>query len=112
MERHPNDLTTDEEIDEGIACAKQFANEPKIVEAVYRSEPDLDLLVLRLSDGRRLVFPREELPELKDATPEQLTDFRIGLHGVNLWWPQLDDGIYLPNLLRDMHQAAHSGVAA
>jgi hypothetical protein len=99
MDRHPNDLTTDEEIDTAIEQAKQYENEPRIVEAVFRPEPELDLLMLRLNDGRRLVLPREELPELKNATPEQAVDLVVGRHGRHVWWPQLDDGIYLPNLL-------------
>jgi hypothetical protein len=98
-DRHPNDVTTDEEIDEAIERAKAIAHEPRIAEAVFHGEAGLDLLLLKLSDGRRLVFPREDLPELKGATPEQVADFFVGRHGVDIWWPQLDEGIYLPNLL-------------
>src|SRR5580704_17748411 len=70
MDRHPNDVTTDEEIDDAIEKAQLLADEPLIVEAAYRPEPGLDFLMLRLSDGRRLLIPREELGELKDATAE------------------------------------------
>jgi len=111
MDRHPNDLTTDEEIDAAIEQAKQYENEPRIVEAVFRPEPELDLLMLRLNDGRRLVLPREELPELKNATPEQAANLVVGRHGRHVWWPQLDDGIYLPNLLEE-RSGAGRGVAA
>ncbi|MGA1982606.1 MAG: DUF2442 domain-containing protein [Acidobacteriaceae bacterium] len=99
MDRHPNDLTTDEEIDEAIERAKLIENEPRILEAVYRPEPGLEFLMLRLSDGRRLLIPKEDLSELKNATPEQAVDLKIGLHGVDIWWPQLDDGLYLPDFL-------------
>jgi hypothetical protein len=111
MDRHPNDLTTDEEIDAAIEQAKQHEDEPRIVEAVFRPEPELDLLMLRLNDGRRLVLPREELPELKNATPEQSVDLVVGRHGRHVWWPQLDDGIYLPNLLEE-RSGTGRGVAA
>jgi hypothetical protein len=111
MDRHPNDLTTDEEIDAAIEQAKQYENEPRIVEAVFRPEPELDLLMLRLNDGRRLVLPREELPELKNATPEQAANLVVGRHGRHVWWPQLDDGIYLPNLLEE-RSGTGRGVAA
>jgi len=111
MDRHPNDLTTDEEIDAAIEQAKQYENEPRIVEAVFRPKPELDLLMLRLNDGRRLVLPREELPELKNATPEQAANLVVGRHGRHVWWPQLDDGIYLPNLLEE-RSGAGRGVAA
>jgi hypothetical protein len=112
MDRHPNDLTTDEEIDAAMEQAKQFENEPRIVDAVFRPEPELDLLMLRLSDGRRLLIPREELSELKDATPEQAADFRVGRHGRHLWWPQLDDGLYLPDFLQYRWGKELSRVAA
>jgi hypothetical protein len=111
-DRHPNDVTTDDEIDVAIERAKAIADEPRIVEATFRGEPGLDLLLLTLSDGRRLVFPREDLPELKNATPEQAADFFVGRHGVDLRWPQLDEGIYLPNLLAERFGAGRSGVAA
>jgi len=65
MDRHPNDLTTDEEIDAAIERAKLNADEPLIVEAVYRPGPGLEFLELKLTDGRRLLIPREELGELK-----------------------------------------------
>jgi hypothetical protein len=111
MDRHPNDLTTDEEIDAAIEEAKRCEGEPRIVEAVFRPEPELNLLILRLSDGRRLVLPREELPELNNATPEQAVDLAVGRHGRHVWWPQLDDGIYLPNLLEERYGAGR-GVSA
>jgi hypothetical protein len=112
MDRHPNDLTTDEEIDEAIEQAKQYESEPRIVEAVFRPEPELDLLMLRLNDGRRLLIPREDLGELKNATVEQATDLRIGPHGRDVWWPQLDDGLYLPDFLEHRWGKVPRGVAA
>ena len=99
MEHHPNDLTTDEEIDAAIDRAKEFESFPRIVEAVYRPEPGLEFLMLRLSDGRRLLIPREELGELKNATAEQATDVIVLPNGTAVWWPQLDDGIYFPEFL-------------
>ncbi len=119
MDRHPNDLTTDEEIDAAIERAKRIANEPRIVEAVYRSEPELDLFVLKISDGRRLVLPRENLQALKGSTPVQAAEFVVGQYGTDIWWPQLDEGHYLPNLLehrygndRWMEGLQRRGVAA
>jgi hypothetical protein len=112
MDRHPNDLTTDEEIDAALERAKEFDSFPRILEAVYRPEPGLEFLMLRLSDGRRLLVPKEELGELKNATPEQATDLTIGPHGVDVWWPQLDDGLYLPDFLEHRWGKAQAGVAA
>ena len=99
MDRHPNDLTTDEEIDTAIEQAKLFADEPLIAEAIYRPGPGLEFLELKLTDGRRLLIPREELGELKNATDAQATDLFIVSTGSGIWWPQLDDGLYLPDFL-------------
>ena len=100
MERHPNDLTLDEEIDSALERAKQIEDELRIMEATYHPEPWLEFLMLKLSNGHRLLVPREELSELKSATPEQASHLVIGPHGVDIWWPDLDDGLYLPDFLR------------
>jgi hypothetical protein len=100
MDRHPKNLTTDEEIDAAIKQAKLLADEPRIVEATYQSGPGLEFLMLKLSDGRRLLVPQEELGELKDATAAQAMDLVVGPNGVDIYWPQIDDGLYLPDFLQ------------
>ena len=99
MVQHPNDLTTDDDIDKALSRAKSFDAFPRIVEAVYRGEPGLDFLMLRLSDGQRLLVPREMLSELRNATTAQAMDLQIGSQGLDVWWTQLDDGLYLPDFL-------------
>ena len=89
----------DEEIDAALEGAKAFDHFPTIVEARYHPEPGLEFLMLKLSDGRRLLIPKEQLGELKNATPEQAADVAIGPEGVDVWWKQLDDGLYLPDFL-------------
>jgi hypothetical protein len=59
-----------------------------------------------------LPIPREELGELKNATVEQATDLTIGPHGVDIWWPQLDDGLYLPDFLERRWGKEPRGIAA
>ena len=104
--------TTDEEIDAAIERAKEFDSFPRIVEAAYRGEPGLEFLMLRLSDGRRLLIPREDLDELKNATVEQATDLFIVPSHTGVWWPQLDDGLYLPDFLEHRWGKVPRGVAA
>jgi hypothetical protein len=99
MERHPNDLTTDEEIDAAFERAKFFDNEPLLVEATFRPEPGLNCLILKLSDGRRLLVPREDLDELDGATDEQAKEIILVPTRTGLWWPQLDTGIELSHFL-------------
>ena len=112
MVRHPSESTTDEEIDAAIERAQAFESFPRIVEAVYRAEPGLEFLMMRLDDGRRLLVPREELPELKSATPEQATELILGPQRRSVWWPQLDDGLYLPDFLEHRWGKERRGVAA
>jgi hypothetical protein len=45
------------------------------------------------------LIPREELSELKDATAEQAMEIVIVPTGTGIWWPQIDDGLYLPDFL-------------
>ncbi len=99
MERHPKDLTTDEEIDAALERAKEFDSFPRIVEVQYRPDPGWQCLMLRLCNGHRLLIPKEMLGELDAASPEQATDLRIEHNGRAIWWPQLDDGLYLPDFL-------------
>ena len=99
MDLHPLDLTTDEEIAEALAQASEHEALPHVVEACYRSEPGWECLALRWSDGHRMLIPKEMLGELKDATAEQAAEVEILPGGLHLWWPRLDDGLYLPNFL-------------
>jgi len=92
---------SDEDIDEALEQARNEPEEPHIVEAVYQR--DLELFILKLSDGRRLVLPRENLQAVADATQEQAADFDIkppaGPPGTRIWWPQLADGMSVEGLL-------------
>ena len=112
MEAHPNDLTTDADIDAALESAKQFDSFPTIVQAVYRSEPELRFLMLRLSNGQRLLIPREMLGELRNATEDQAASLEIGPEGLDIWWPQLDDGLYLPDFLEHRWGKQFHGIAA
>jgi len=94
---HPDVRTTMEEIEEALAAAKLEPPDPTLVDAEYYRERDL--FILRISDGRRLVIPREDIWAVRNATPEQAADFVIGPHRMDIWWPQVDEGIYLPNTL-------------
>jgi hypothetical protein len=99
MDKHPNDMTTDEAIDAMLEEARNAPEAITIVEAAYHPGPGLEFLMLKLSDGRRLLIPREDLSELENATTEQATDLFIGPNGFDVWWPQLDDGLLLEHFL-------------
>jgi hypothetical protein len=69
----------------------------------YRPSPGLDLLILKLSDGRRHLIPREDLQGLQSATKEQIAAVEIVGHGTGLHWLDLDVDLYLPSLLRRVY---------
>ncbi len=95
----PLDPETEADIDAALERARLAPEEPSILEAVYYPGPVHNYLMVRLSDGRRLLIPRETLSELQDATEAQIHDMRIPLPANTIWWPQLDDGLYLPEFL-------------
>ena len=90
---------TEGRIEAALERSREFAGFPRIVEVRYHSEPGLEYLGLRLDDGHRLLIPREELSELARASDEQACDVIILPQGRAVWWPQLDDGLYLPDFL-------------
>jgi hypothetical protein len=91
---------------------KLLEQEPTIVEASYHMEAGFEFLNLKLSDGRRLLIPKEDLPELKNATDEQAMEIKILPTGTGIWWPQIDDGLYLPTFLEHRWGKVGRGVAA
>lgn len=96
-------VTSDAEIDRAIERARSLQSEPRVEEVEYRPGAGLDLLILKLSDGRRRLIPREEVQGLQCATREQIKRVEILGHGTGLHWPALDLDHYVPNLLRRVY---------
>ena len=88
------------EVDAAMEAAQNAPEQPYLVDATYHR--DLDLFVLKVSDGRRLALPRENLQFVADATPEQASDFTLEPRGVHIWWTQLDEGFSLEGLLEGL----------
>lgn len=93
-------VTTDRQIDRAIAHPRRLRDEPLVKEVEYKFGPGLDLLVLKLSDGRRHVIPREDLQGLESATKQQISHVEILGGGTGLHWPELNVDLYVPALLR------------
>jgi hypothetical protein len=96
-------VTTDAAIDRAIERAKYMEGEPRVTEVEYKPGPGLDLLILKLSDGRRHMIPREDLQGLQSATKEQLARIEILGRGTGLHWPALNLDYYVPSLLRRIY---------
>ena len=102
MARHKV-VTTDVEIDLALEQAKQLQGEPRVTAIEYRSNPQLDLLILKFSDATRRVIPRENIEELRNATARQIAHVEIVGNGAGLHWSELDLDLYVPSLLRDIY---------
>lgn len=96
-------LTTDAEIDRAIELAQRVRAQPLVSEIEYRPGAGLDLFILKLTDGRRCVLPREDLQGLQSGTREQFAHIEIVGGGTGLRWPDLDADLYVPALLRGIY---------
>jgi hypothetical protein len=96
-------VTTDAEIDRALLRAGALEGEPRVVAVEYRPGAGLDLLILKLSDGRREIIPREDLQGLENATREQVAQVEILGKGTGLHWPELNVDHYVPGLLKHIY---------
>ncbi|MPR34224.1 DUF2442 domain-containing protein [Salmonirosea aquatica] len=58
-----------------------------------------DKMNVFLEDGRELAVPLEWFPALRDATVEQLNNWRFIGNGEGIHWPELDEDILVVRLL-------------
>jgi hypothetical protein len=100
----------DRMVDEAMEAAKNAPDGPYITFAKYHA--DRGYLEMKLTDGRRLLVPREELGELKQATDEQATDLVILNPATAIYWPQLDDGMDLYDFLEYRWRREPTQIAA
>lgn len=96
-------VTTDAGIDRAIARAQNLQGEPRVTDVEYKPEPGLDLLILKLNDGRRHMIPREDIEGLQSARKDQITKMEILGNGTGIHWPDLDLDLYVPALLRRVY---------
>ena len=61
---------------------------------------DDSMLRVTLADGRELAIPIEWSPRLRNATPEQRSNWRFIGTGQGIHWPEIDEDISIASLLR------------
>jgi len=96
-------VTTDAEIERAIEKAAALREEARVMAVEYRPGPGLDLLILKMNDGHRVLVPREDLEGLQTATKEQIREVEILGNGTGLHWPALDLDYYVPHPLRGVY---------
>lgn len=93
---------TDAEMDAQVdAWREKYGNMP---EAPHAEFVDIDnaqrLMIIRMSNGRRVVIPLEDLQGLADATPEQLEQWEMVGLGSGMDWPDLNISFSIEGLLQ------------
>lgn len=58
-----------------------------------------DRLAVELEDGRRVSVPLDWFPRLKDASPDELHDWRLIGKGEGIRWPDVDEDVSVQSLL-------------
>jgi len=94
-------ISTDAEIDAAIEQAKLLDGEPLAKTAVY--SPSLKVLMVGLTNGRRLALPIEDLQGLENATAKQLQNIEILGRGTGINFPDIDAGFYVPSLIEGVY---------
>ena len=56
-------------------------------------------MIILLEDGRELAIPLDWFPRLRNASPEQLKNWRFIGNGEGLHWEELDEDISVENLI-------------
>ena len=94
-------VTTDAEIDAALLKAKLGSGEP--VARRVEHIPELNLLMVELSNRRRLALPVEDLQGLGDATREQLENHELLGRGTGIRFPDVDVDLYVPALIEGVY---------
>jgi hypothetical protein len=90
-------ITTDAESEAAFERAELHDNDPRAQTVEY--VPDLKLLIVGLSNGRRLVLPIEDMLGLGEATAKQLQNYELLGHGTGISFPDLNVDLYVPALI-------------
>ncbi len=94
-------VTTDAEIEAALERAKLHDRDPRA--QTVEHIPDLKLLIVGLSNGRRLVLPVEDLQGLGNATHEQIENYVLLGRGTGISFPGLDVDLYVPALIEGVY---------
>ena len=94
-------ITTDTEIEAALRRAKVHESDPRAQTVEHISA--LNLLIVGLSNGRRLVLPIEDLQGLGNATHKQIQNYELLGRGTGIAFPDLDVDLYVPALIEGVY---------
>jgi hypothetical protein len=94
-------VTTDAEIEAALERAKLHDSGPLALTVEHIL--DLKLLIVGLSNGRRVVLPIEDVQGLGTATHKQLQNYELLGRGTGISFPDLDVDLYVPALIEGVY---------
>ncbi len=94
-------ITTQAEMGAALERARRHDSDPRAY--VVQHLADLDLLIIGLNNGRRLVLPIEDVQGLGEATHAQLEKYELLGGGTGLRFPALDVDLYVPALIEGVY---------
>jgi hypothetical protein len=94
-------VTTDGEIEAALETAKLQDSEPRALTVEHI--PGLNLLIVGLSNQRRLAIPVEDVQGLGNATREQMRKYKLIGRGTGISFPELDVDLYVPALIEGVY---------
>ncbi len=92
-----NDLSHKEYLEATQRCKEMQANNPRAIAAHYNRKAKR--VVISLSTKIEVMFNPSDVQGLDNAKPSQLEDIEITPSGFGLYFPELDEGINVLNLL-------------
>ena len=94
-------VTTDAEIETALRNGR--LHDTDVVAETVEHIPGLNLLIIGLSNHRRLVLPVEDLQGLEHATHEHLQSYELLGRGTGVSFPALDADFYVPALIEGVY---------
>lgn len=100
MTKH-RDVTTDAEIDAALERAKLLDDEPLARTVKY--EQKLNLLIIGLNNGQRLVLPLEDVPELGKLTKKGFENWELLGRGTAINFPDIDVALPIDGIIEGVY---------
>jgi hypothetical protein len=94
-------ITSEAEIESALLRAAGPDTAPKAIKVEHSA--DLNLLIISLSNGRRLILPTEDVQGLEYANPEQIQNYELLGKGTGISFPDLDVDLYVPALIEGIY---------
>ena len=103
MDKHrkTKDVTTDTDIDVALERAKPHDNDPLARTVQY--VPLLRILIIGLSNGRRIALPIEDVPELQKATKKVLQNCELAGRGTAINFPDIDVALPIDGIIEGVY---------